>query len=207
MKIAVLASGSGTILGAMVGWGIDVSLVLVDRPCPGELLAQNHGLMLSKCYREDFSSSFQRVEYTKRVVEELQKRDIELVAMAGYGTVLGKPIHDAYPGRILNTHPSLLPAFAGWHAVREALQYGVRVTGCTVHLATLDVDSGPILAQESVSVEFGDDEATLHERIKQVERDLYPKTVEEYNAYLDAQPLVDFFSFQRAYNAVRRGAK
>ncbi len=70
--------------------------------------------------------------------------------MAGFGTILEKPIHDAFPDRIVNTHPALLPAFKGWHAVDDALAAGVKVTGCTVHLATLEVDDGPILAQEAV---------------------------------------------------------
>ena len=97
--------------------------------------------------------------------------------MAGFGTILGAPMHDAYPGRILNTHPALLPSFKGWHAVAEALAYGVKVTGCTVHVATLEVDDGPILAQEAVPVLDDDDEGTLHERIKSVERRLYVDTI------------------------------
>ena len=80
-------------------------------------------------------------------------------------------------GRLLNTHPALLPAFKGWHAVRDALAYGVKVTGCTVHVAALDVDTGPILAQEAVPVLADDDESSLHERIKEVERRLYPQTL------------------------------
>jgi phosphoribosylglycinamide formyltransferase-1 len=80
---------------------------------------------------------------------------------------------------VLNTHPSLLPSFKGAHAVRDALAAGVKVTGCTVHVATAEVDAGPILAQEAVPVLPGDDEATLHERIKAVERRLYPATIKE----------------------------
>jgi phosphoribosylglycinamide formyltransferase-1 len=90
---------------------------------------------------------------------------------------LGQAAFDAYEGRIVNTHPALLPAFKGWHAVREALAAGVKVTGCTVHVATLAVDDGPILAQEAVDVLPDDDEATLHERIKTVERRLYIDTI------------------------------
>jgi phosphoribosylglycinamide formyltransferase-1 len=97
--------------------------------------------------------------------------------MAGFGTILEHPIHDAYPLRILNTHPALLPAFKGWHAVREALVAGVKITGCTVHYAGLEVDTGPIVAQEAVPVFDGDTESTLHERIKQVERRLYPEVI------------------------------
>ena len=97
--------------------------------------------------------------------------------MAGFGTILEKPIHDAFPQRILNTHPALLPAFKGWHAVPAALAAGVKITGCTVHYATLEVDDGPILAQEAVPVLDGDTVDTLHERIKEVERRLYPDVI------------------------------
>ncbi len=100
--------------------------------------------------------------------------------MAGFGTVLAQAVHDAYPGRILNTHPALLPAFPGWHAVAEALAAGVSQTGTTVHLATLEMDAGPILAQEAVPVLPDDTEASLHERIKRVERQLYPDTIRRF---------------------------
>ena len=104
---------------------------------------------------------------------------VDTVAMAGFMTILGPAAFGTFPDRILNTHPSLLPAFPGAHAVRDALAYGVKVTGCTVHLATEQVDHGPILAQEAVPVLPDDDEAALHERIKAVERRLYPRIIEE----------------------------
>src|SRR6476469_3416118 len=99
--------------------------------------------------------------------------------MAGFGTIV-PAVAGAYPGRVLNTHPALLPAFKGWHPVKEALEYGVKVTGCTVHLATEEVDAGPILAQEAVPVLPDDTEESLHERIKDVERRLYPQTIREF---------------------------
>ena len=105
--------------------------------------------------------------------------------MAGFGTILSNPFFDAYEGRVLNTHPSLLPSFPGWHAVRDALQHGARITGCTVHIATLEVDAGPILAQAAVEIRDDDDEASLHERIKLVERDLYPTTIKKFLADLE----------------------
>ena len=107
----------------------------------------------------------------------LVAHQVDLVAMAGFGTVMTEAVHRAFPDRILNTHPALLPAFPGWHGVRDALAAGVTETGCTVHLATLEMDAGPILAQEVVPVLPGDTEETLHERIKVVERTLYPATV------------------------------
>jgi len=99
------------------------------------------------------------------------------VVMAGFGTILEQPIYDRFAGHVLNTHPALLPSFPGWHGVRDALDYGVKVTGCTVHVATLEVDAGPILAQEAVAVLPDDTEESLHERIKVVERRLYIDTI------------------------------
>jgi phosphoribosylglycinamide formyltransferase-1 len=124
-----------------------------------------------------FGDRFDRLAYTLALTETLRAAEVDLVAMAGFGTVVDQPLHDAFAGRILNTHPSLLPAFPGWHAVEAALEAGVKVTGCTVHLATLQTDAGPILAQEQVPVRDDDTVATLHERIKRVERRLYPETV------------------------------
>lgn len=177
MRLAVLASGSGTLLDAMATAGLPIDLVLIDRRCAVEQVAQRHGLDLQLVERVDFSAEFDRDEFTDLVVEKLRGAGIELVAMAGWGTILGSAAFAAYPDRILNTHPSLLPSFPGWNAVREALAYGVKVTGCTVHVATEIVDEGPILAQEAVSVLPGDDESTLHERIKTVERRLYVETI------------------------------
>jgi phosphoribosylglycinamide formyltransferase 1 len=101
--------------------------------------------------------------------------------MAGFGTVV-PGLTDAYPGRVLNSHPALLPAFKGWHAVRDALAAGVKVTGTTIHVATAEVDDGPILAQEAVPVLPDDTEESLHERIKQVEWRLYPATIRRFVA-------------------------
>jgi phosphoribosylglycinamide formyltransferase-1 len=174
MRLAVLASGSGTILQAMVDAGLPVSLVLADRPCGALERAAGAGIPAVLVARDTFGADFDRLAYTERVVDALESHGIGLVAMAGFGTILEKPIHDAFPDRIVNTHPALLPAFKGWHAVEEALATGVKVTGCTVHVARLEVDDGPILAQEAVPVLADDTVASLHERIKEVERRLYP---------------------------------
>lgn len=177
VRIAVLASGSGTLLEAILADGIDVSLVVVDRPSRAIEVAEAHGVPARLVERTSFGKDFDRAKYTKEVVDVLQEAGIELVVMAGFGTVFAEPIHEAFPNRILNTHPALLPAFKGWHAVPAALEYGVKVTGCTIHVATLEVDAGPILAQEAVPVLPDDDEDSLHERIKAVERRLYPETI------------------------------
>ncbi|PRC44245.1 phosphoribosylglycinamide formyltransferase, partial [Mycobacterium sp. ITM-2017-0098] len=96
----------------------------------------------------------------------------DIVISAGFMKILGPQFISRFTGRVLNTHPALLPAFPGAHAVRDALAYGVRVTGCTVHLVDAGTDTGPIVAQQAVPVLDGDDESTLHERIKIIERQL-----------------------------------
>jgi phosphoribosylglycinamide formyltransferase-1 len=174
-----LASGSGTILEAILAHPIPVQVVVVDRPCAATDVAARHGVEAVVVERESFGADFDRVAYTERVVDALSVRGVELVVMAGFMTVLEKPIFDAFEGRVLNTHPALLPSFRGAHAVRDALAVGVKVTGTTVHVATVDVDDGPILAQEAVAVLPGDDESSLHERIKAVERRLYPETIQK----------------------------
>lgn len=178
MRVGVLASGSGTILQAILDRGdTAVVVVLVDRICAAIDVAKRAGVPVEVVERRDFSATFDRVEYTDSVVEALAPHDLDLIACAGFGTILEKPIHDAYPARMLNTHPALLPSFKGWHGVRDALAAGVKVTGCTVHVATLEVDDGPILAQEAVPVLPDDTERSLHERIKAVERQLYPDVI------------------------------
>jgi phosphoribosylglycinamide formyltransferase-1 len=179
VRLAVLVSGSGTLLEAILADHTPVALVVADRPCRGLDVAAAAGVPAELVERTDFGPGFDRPAFTDRVLKVLQAAEIEIVALAGYMTVLGPSLLDAFPGRVLNTHPSLLPSFKGAHAVRDALAYGVKVTGCTVHVATAEVDAGPILAQEAVRVLPGDDEAALHERIKVVERRLYPATIKE----------------------------
>ena len=175
--MAVLASGSGTLLEAMLDAALPVALVVADRPCRAIDVARNHGVEGLLVARDSFGAGFDRDAYTKQLVAVLEQHDVDLVVMAGFGTVLGGDAFVAFPGRVLNTHLALLPSFIGWHAVRDALDYGVKVTGCTVHVATPQVDHGPILAQEAVAVLPDDTEASLHERIKQVERRLYIQTL------------------------------
>jgi phosphoribosylglycinamide formyltransferase 1 len=179
MRLAVLASGSGTILDAILTAGIPVEVVVVDRPCGATAVADEHGIAWELVERTTFGDDFDRDGYTGQVVDVLAKYDIDLVVMAGFGTIFGRAIFEAFDGHIVNTHPALLPSFKGWHAVRAALDAGVKVTGCTVHIATAQVDDGPILAQEAVPVLPDDDEASLHERIKVVERRLYIRTIKD----------------------------
>ena len=177
MRVGVLASGSGTILQALLERQLPIVVVIADRQCGALDIGREHGVGSELVERTDFGPGFDRVAYTHDVVDALQRHDVDLVAIAGFGTILSKPFVDAFGGRAVNTHPALLPSFKGWHAVRDALEFGVKVTGPTVHLVTEDVDSGPILAQEAVPILDDDTEATLHERIKEVERRLYPDVI------------------------------
>lgn len=179
MRLAVLASGSGTILDAICSAGIPVAVVVLDRPCAATDVAARHGVPCELVERRSYGKDFDRDGYTAELVGVLSGWDVDLIAMAGFGTILGKGMFEAYPGHILNTHPALLPSFPGWHGVEDALAYGVKVTGCTVHVATEEVDAGPILAQEAVAVEPGDTVESLHERIKAVERRIYVRTISE----------------------------
>ena len=179
MRIGVLASGSGTNLEAILAAQLPVAVVVVDRPCRATEVAAAAGIPAEVVPRRP-----DRVEFTHEVVDALERHGVEVVAMAGFMTILEKPMFDAFGGRVLNTHPALLPAFKGAHAVEEALAAGVKVTGCTIHIATLEVDSGPILAQEAVPVLHDDTVETLHERIKAVERRLYPETIRRFSEEL-----------------------
>jgi len=189
LRLAVLASGSGTILESILATDLPVVLVAVDRRCRALEVAARAGVdrvLVDRAAFGGFGPTFDRPGYTQQLTDVLVDAKIDVVAMAGFGTVLGEAVHAAFPDRILNTHPALLPAFPGWHAVADALAAGVTETGTTVHLATVEMDAGPILASAPVPVEPGDTEATLHERIKSVERTLYPETIRVFLSGLAA---------------------
>jgi phosphoribosylglycinamide formyltransferase-1 len=190
VRIGVLASGSGTILEAILLADLPVRLVAVDRPCRAldvATAAAVPSVLVDRADYGGFGPGFDREAFTRAVADVLVTGDVDVVVMAGFGTVLAQPVHDAFPGRILNTHPALLPAFPGWHAVRDALAAGVAETGTTVHVAHLEMDTGPVLAQASVAVLPGDTESSLHERIKAVERTLYPATIRSFIDDLDSE--------------------
>lgn len=167
---------------------MEASLVGADRGCRGLEVAREAGveaLLVDRAAYGGFGPNFDRDRYSADLAAALRERDIDLVAMAGFGTVVSAAFHAAFPRRVLNTHPSLLPDFKGWHAVPQALAAGVTETGCTVHVATEALDDGPILAQRRVAVLANDDESSLHERIKAVERELYPAVLTRVMAALD----------------------
>jgi phosphoribosylglycinamide formyltransferase-1 len=176
-RLAVLCSGTGTLLEAIIEAGLGVTVVVTDRECRSEEVAARAGVPVERLERSSFSSAFDREGYSADLAALLGRYEVDLVAMAGFGTVLGASFLDAFKGQVVNTHPALLPAFKGWHAVEAALEAGVAETGCTIHIVTIEVDEGPILAQEAVAIIPGDTVESLHERIKRVERRLYPLTL------------------------------
>jgi phosphoribosylaminoimidazolecarboxamide formyltransferase/IMP cyclohydrolase len=141
--------------------------VFADRPCAGIDWAAEQGIDTALVPAGD----------DETLANTLGAVDPKVVVLAGYMRIVGPKMLEAFGGRILNTHPSLLPAFPGSHAVRDALEHGAKVTGCTVHVVDATLDGGPIVAQEAVAIEPGDDEASLHERIKVVEHRLLPWAV------------------------------
>jgi phosphoribosylglycinamide formyltransferase-1 len=187
-RLAVLVSGTGTNLESILAAGLPVDLVLADRHCRALQLAANRQVPTALISRTRFGyrprATWDRGGFTRAIDAELEANQIDLVAMAGFMTILGPGIFEAYSDRILNTHPSLLPAFKGAHAVPLALAAGVPQTGVTVHVATSALDSGRILAQATVPVLPGDTESTLHARIKVAEHTLYPATIRDYLATL-----------------------
>jgi phosphoribosylglycinamide formyltransferase 1 len=180
-RVAVLVSGHGSNLQALLdaaaapGSGMAVVLVAADRP---------DAFGLERARRAGVDTAVVRpADHPDRRAFDLALRDRvaaarpDVVCLAGFMRILGPAFVRAFPDRIVNTHPSLLPAFRGAHAVRDALAYGVKVTGCTVHLVDEEVDHGPVLFQAAVPVEPGDDEDRLHERIKAQEHRLLPLAV------------------------------
>ncbi|MFD7631527.1 phosphoribosylglycinamide formyltransferase [Streptomyces sp. NPDC059851] len=180
-RLVVLVSGSGTNLQALLdaidahpggaeGFGAEVVAVGADRDnIAGLERAEKAGIPTFVCPVKAHAS---RAEWDAALTAATDAYAPDLVVSAGFMKILGKAFLDRFGGRIVNTHPALLPSFAGAHGVRDALAYGVKVTGCTVHFVDAGVDTGPIIAQGVVEVRDEDDEAALHERIKEVERQL-----------------------------------
>ena len=173
--IGVLVSGSGTNLQALLDAELPVRAVASNKH-EAPALARAGDLPTASFELRDYAS---RDERDAAMADWLEHHGIELVVLAGYMHLLTPTFLDRFPGRVLNVHPSLLPAFPGAHAVADQLAAGVSESGCTVHLVDEGVDSGPILLQERVPVLDGDTEETLHERIKAVEHRLLPQAVEE----------------------------
>jgi len=180
-RLVVLVSGEGTNLQALIDacaderYGADVAAVGADREAiPALARAQRAGIPTFVHRVKDYSS---RADWDTVVANSCAAYQADLVILAGFMKLVGSRFLDRYGGRCLNTHPALLPSFPGMHGVRDALDYGVKVTGCTVFIVDPGIDAGPVVAQRAVLVGDDDDEATLHERIKVAERALLVETV------------------------------
>jgi phosphoribosylglycinamide formyltransferase-1 len=181
-RIAILASGAGSNARALLdassrgdlGDAKVVALIADKADCGALSVAARAGV---EALFVDPAPCADRAAYGDALVAALHARAVDLVCLSGFMRILSRGFIAAFEGRVLNIHPALLPAFPGAHAVRDALAWGAKVTGTTVHFADEDVDHGPIVAQECVPVLPGDDEQTLHERIKDVEHRLYPEAV------------------------------
>jgi len=175
-RLVVLVSGTGSNLAALLAahddpaYGARVVAVVADRSGIRALdIAREAGIPTAVVSLKDFDD---RAAWDAAVTETVAVFSPDLVVLAGFMKLFGASFLGRFGGRIVNTHPALLPSFPGAHGVRDALAYGVKVTGCTVMVVDEGIDTGPILAQASVPVEPDDDESTLHERIKAVERTL-----------------------------------
>jgi phosphoribosylglycinamide formyltransferase-1 len=180
-RLVVLVSGAGTNLQALLdacsdpAYGAAVVAVGADRSgIEGLARAERAGLPAFVARIPEFPS---RVDWDAALTEAVAAHEPDLVISAGFMKILGKSFLDRFGGRIVNTHPALLPAFPGAHAVRETLAYGAKISGCTVHFVDDGVDTGPIIAQRAVPVLADDDEDSLHARIKDVENPLFVETV------------------------------
>jgi phosphoribosylglycinamide formyltransferase-1 len=186
LKVAVLVSGGGTNLQALLdasrhGTSFPARVVMVgcNRASAGAIArAEAAGVPVCIADRTEFP---RRAERHRRLLEGVRRAEAELVVLAGFDEVLVPEFVQAFEGRMINTHPSLLPAFGRTlHAVDEALAHGVKVTGCTVHLVTDDLDGGPILMQRCVEVRDDDDAESLHARIRQQEHGLLCEAVRAF---------------------------
>jgi phosphoribosylglycinamide formyltransferase 1 len=173
-RLVVLASGTGSLLASLLDAAVGdyparVVAVGVDRECPAVDIAAQSSLPSFQVRLGDYPH---RAGWDAALTEATAAHAPDLVVATGFMKILGPQFLSQYVGRTLNTHPALLPSFPGAHGVLDALSYGVKVTGCTVHLVDAGTDTGPILAQQTVAVLDDDDEQTLHERIKVIERQL-----------------------------------
>ncbi|MGJ9382176.1 phosphoribosylglycinamide formyltransferase [Salipaludibacillus sp. CF4.18] len=182
MKIAVFASGSGSnfqsILEAVESELVDASVELLVCDKPGALVekrAEKAGISLYSFSPKTFAS---KAAFEQEILAELQAKGVELIVLAGYMRLIGPTLLEAYGGRIVNIHPSLLPSFPGLDAIGQAFDAGVKVSGVTIHLVDEGMDTGPIIAQEAVQINETDTKEVLQGKIQKVEHELYPKTLQ-----------------------------
>jgi phosphoribosylglycinamide formyltransferase-1 len=185
LRLGVLVSGRGSNLQAIIdsiesgSLNAVVAIVISDVEDAYALTrAKRHGIRAVFVNPQSFNS---KEEYEREILERLREEKVELVLLAGYMRIVGSTLLDAYKGRMMNIHPALLPAFPGLQAQRQALEYGVKVAGCTVHFVDEGVDSGPIILQRCVPVLESDTVESLAERILEQEHVIYPEAVKLFS--------------------------
>ncbi len=181
LKLVVLASGSGTLFQSLIDsrdeLGISIDALISDVPCGANDRAKNAGIIFELVPMLD-----DRVEWDQNLCAVLKKFSPDLIVSAGFMRIIGPAVLAEFQGRIINTHPALLPLFPGAHAVRDALAAGATETGSTIHFVDSGMDTGPVIAQQAIDILPTDTEESLHERIKKVERELLVNTVREFIA-------------------------
>lgn len=176
-RIVVLISGTGSNMEALADSCEsaevpgEIVCVVADRDCLGLTAAEKRGI---ETQMVDFKASGSREEWSAALRDVVAKYEPDLIVHAGFMRILSPNYVDAFPGKMINLHPSLLPAFPGAHGARDAIEHGVKVTGSTIHFIDYEVDHGPIILQEAVRVDQNDTEDSLHEKIKTVEHRLLP---------------------------------
>jgi phosphoribosylglycinamide formyltransferase 1 len=181
MSIGVLASGRGSnfqsIIDAIESGSLKAKIVLLITDNPNAFAvdrARKHGIEPLIMVPNQYGT---RNEYYKAVVQELRIREVGLVVLAGFMRIIGKPLIEAYRDRVMNIHPALLPSFPGLHGQKQAQDYGVKISGCTVHFVDEGMDTGPIIIQAAVPVSCEDSEESLSERILKLEHKIFPEAI------------------------------
>jgi phosphoribosylglycinamide formyltransferase-1 len=178
LRVVVLASGAGTLFEALAIRADEIGIEIVGLVTDAKVTACDRAVALNIPVTV-VPMSVDRISWDQALATELRRLQPELIISAGFMKILGKEVLASYVGRIINTHPALLPLFPGAHAVRDALQAGVSETGATVHFVDAGIDTGQIIVQQQVMVEPNDTEALLHERIKVVEREILVRVVRD----------------------------
>ncbi|MFQ3574104.1 MAG: phosphoribosylglycinamide formyltransferase [Thermodesulfovibrionales bacterium] len=184
LNLGVLASGRGSNFQAIIDeiesgrLDAKIKILITDNPNAYAIQrAEKHNIKWIHVNPKDFSS---KDTFYERLADILITAEVELVILAGFMRIIGKPLLDAYPMKVMNIHPALLPSFPGLHGQKKAIQYGVRISGCTVHFVDEGIDTGPIIIQAALCVNPEDNEQTLSDKILKLEHKIYPEAIRLY---------------------------